>query len=138
MITGVVNDRLEATVRLTLHGPGGITRDIIAVLDTGYNGALTLPLADVTALGLPQGASREVTLGDATSKVFDYYNAALDWIGLPRPARVLCVEGDPLIGTALLRHHKLEADFVPGGAVLIRPAPPAPDLPDAPPSKEQA
>lgn len=123
MIVGVVNDKLEATVRLTLFGPDGQTQEITAVLGTGYNGSLTLPLSTVAALALSQGASREVTLGDATTKTFDYYNAVLEWMGQRRTARVLCVEGEPLIGTALLSGHKLDADFNPGGFVVIRPTP---------------
>ena len=121
MITGLVNDNLEATVRLVVAGPDGQTNQITAVIDTGYNGALSLPFGIVSVLSLPQSASREVTLGDASRRFFDYYNSEVVWDGHPHRVRVLCVEGDPLIGTGLLAGYKMDADFVPGGLVLLTP-----------------
>jgi hypothetical protein len=44
-------------------------REITVIIDTGYNGALTLPTAMVRPLSLPQLASRGVTLGDQSHKV---------------------------------------------------------------------
>jgi len=103
-MTGVVNDRLEATLSIVVVGADGQPpREVSAVMDTGYNGAITLPQSVVAALLLPRGASREVTLGDASRKVFDYFNAEVVWDSQMRKVRVLCVEGEPLIGTALLR-----------------------------------
>lgn len=46
MITGVVNAHHEATIRLPLQAAGGRNQDIEAILDTGFNGSLTLPPAD--------------------------------------------------------------------------------------------
>jgi hypothetical protein len=45
------------------------------------------------------------------------------WDGQQRKIRVLCVEGDPLIGTALLAGYKLDADFVAGGLVTLKALP---------------
>jgi hypothetical protein len=44
----------EAIIPLRLQGPAGPERVINAIIDTGFNGFLTLPLALVTALGLPR------------------------------------------------------------------------------------
>jgi len=119
MISGIVNANLEVTVPLLVRDANDQPQVITAVIDTGYNGALTLPLALVTAWGLAQGASREVTLGDATRRVCDYYTAHLVWDGQTKKVRVLCVEGDPLIGTALLAGYNMNADFIVDGLVLI-------------------
>ena len=43
MIEGEVNAAYEAVVTLPLQDPEGKARDIEAVVDTGYNGFLTLP-----------------------------------------------------------------------------------------------
>ena len=43
MIEGFVNANLEAVVTIPLLGPAGQTREIAAVVDTGFNGYLTLP-----------------------------------------------------------------------------------------------
>jgi hypothetical protein len=49
----------------------------------------------------------------------NFYRADVLWDGQRRPVRVLCVEGDPLIGTGLLKGYILNADFVFGGSVEI-------------------
>ena len=52
MITGKVNRHMEATIRLPVRAIGGLTQGIEAVLDTGFNGSLTLPPAVIADLGL--------------------------------------------------------------------------------------
>jgi predicted aspartyl protease len=52
MIVGVVNSDLEATLRLTVRGPNGQMRRIKAVIDTGFDGFLTLPSAIVADLAV--------------------------------------------------------------------------------------
>ena len=42
MIEGVVNAHYEAVVRLSLRNSSGQTRDVDTVVDTGFNGFLTL------------------------------------------------------------------------------------------------
>ncbi|HLK59138.1 MAG TPA: clan AA aspartic protease [Chthonomonadaceae bacterium] len=123
MMTGVVNAKLEATLTVRVIGPGGQFQEVPTVIDTGYNGFITLPISITTALSLVKSAAREVTLGDASRKVFEYYTAQVIWEGQPHKVRVLNIEGDPLIGTALLAGYKLEADFVVGGTVVLQPVP---------------
>jgi len=52
MIEGFVNANLEAVVTIPLLGPTGQTREVAAVVDTGFNGYLTLPPTLVADLGL--------------------------------------------------------------------------------------
>ena len=44
MIEGEVSADYEPVITLTLWGPSGRTRDLDAVVDTGYNGFLSLAL----------------------------------------------------------------------------------------------
>ena len=53
MIEGVVNASYEPVVTLAVQGPAGQANEIEAVIDTGYNGLLTLPPPVITELGLP-------------------------------------------------------------------------------------
>lgn len=53
MMTGVVNTHLEALVRLTVRGPGGQEEEIEGVIDTGFDGSLSLPSTLIDALSLP-------------------------------------------------------------------------------------
>lgn len=123
MIHGLVNVSLEATIRLHVVGPNGPGQEVTAIIDTGYNGVLSLPLSTVTALALQPSASRMVTLGDASQRVFDFYTAYIHWEGQVQRIRVLCREGSPLVGTALLQGYKLEVDFTTGGVVTLTPLP---------------
>lgn len=120
MIEGRVNEKLEATLNLQVFGPNGQTGTITVVIDTGYNGSLSLPASIVARLVLPQAASRAVILADTTRRLLNYYSAALEWDGQRREIPVLCVEGDPLLGTALLKNYKLDAAFVVNGKVHIQ------------------
>ena len=121
MIHGMVNVSLEATLRLHVVGPNGPGQEVTAIIDTGYNGPLSLPLSMVTVLALQPSASRMVTLGDASQRVFDFHTASIHWEGQVRRIRVLCIEGSPLVGTALLQGYKLEVDFTIGGVVTLTP-----------------
>ena len=53
MIEGFVNTNHEAVLPLSLRGPEGQTREVNAVIDTGYSGSLPLPPALVAELELP-------------------------------------------------------------------------------------
>jgi clan AA aspartic protease len=119
VIQGVVNPDLEATLRILVVGPTGQMMEVVAVIDTGYSGALSLPIAVITTLALSPLASRAVRLADRTRRALNTYEAEVLWDGQRRTLRVLALEGDPLIGTALLKGYTLEARFVDGGAVTI-------------------
>ncbi len=43
MIAGVVTASRQAIIRLTVRGPEGQEQEIEAVIDTGFDGTLTLP-----------------------------------------------------------------------------------------------
>ena len=120
---GVVNPDLEATLRVQAFGPSGQMLDVVAVIDTGYSGALSLPRAVITTLALSPLASRVVRLADRSRRVLKTYEASVLWDGQSRTLRVLALEGDPLIGTALLKGYTLEAKFVDGGAVTVEARP---------------
>jgi len=50
MITGVVTADREAVVRILMRGPAGQRERIEAVIDTGFDGWLSLPPALITLL----------------------------------------------------------------------------------------
>jgi clan AA aspartic protease len=122
-MTGRVDAQKQATLRLQVFGPSGQSLEATAVIDTGYNGKLTLPIATITALALTPDVTRRVRLADTTRRVLNCFAAEILWAGQRRRILVLEVEGDPLVGTALLDGHRLEIDFVDGDAVSINPLP---------------
>jgi predicted aspartyl protease len=66
MITGVVNPALEAIIPLLVQDATGGTRQIEVVIDTGFNGSLTLPTALVASLGLPWLCRQQGLLADGS------------------------------------------------------------------------
>ena len=53
MITGYVNAFYEAAIPIHLQDATGHVHELEAILDTGFNGTLTLPSEWITTLQLP-------------------------------------------------------------------------------------
>ena len=120
MIEGTVNAFYEPVVTLSLHGPEGQTQDIEAVVDTGYNGLLTLPSSVVTELGLPHRGYGEASLADGSVAEFDIYDVTVLWDGQPRHIEADEANTIPLVGMMLLNRHNLNIDVEDGGRVIIQ------------------
>ena len=120
MIEGVVNANLEAVVTPPLQDPPGRTREFEAVVDTGFNGYLTLPTLLMEDLELPVVGDGEAVLADGSEAVFDVYGVTVHWDGQPIYVETGAVGVDPLVGMALLDGHNLNIDVENGGRVLIQ------------------
>ncbi len=123
MITGRVTSLREATIPLTVTGAPQHRQEIDAVLDTGFNGFLTLPSALVQALRLPLVGNRRATLGDGRSVALDVYLATVLWHTQEREVLVLQADGGPLVGMALLYGSRVVLHVVDDGDVFIEPYP---------------
>jgi clan AA aspartic protease len=121
MISGRVNAYSEAVVRLSVRSPQGHTQAIEAVIDTGFNGYLTLPPALITALGLPFRRNGRALLGDGSAVTFDIHEAVILWDGRLRRVSVDAAETDPLLGMGMLHGHELCVQVIEDGEALIRP-----------------
>jgi clan AA aspartic protease len=119
MMQGVVNLRREATLPLVVGNDSGQRQVIDTVIDTGFNGFLTLPSAIITALDLPWSASDIVTLGDGSETLFDIYTATVIWDGEYHQIDIAASETESLIGMALLYGYRLQVDTIEGGSVKI-------------------
>jgi clan AA aspartic protease len=93
------------------------------VVDTGFNGYLTLPPALIGVLGLPWLCRQQGQLADGSLLPFDVYVATVDWHGQPRAVEVEAADAQPLLGMALLQGSELRIQVMPGGAVTITPLP---------------
>lgn len=119
MMQGVVNQRREATISIVVGNQMGQRQLINAVIDTGFNGFLTLPSVVITNLNLPWNASDIVTLGDGSETIFDLYALTIIWDGQYCEVDVAESETEPLIGMALLYGYRLQIDTIEGGIVRI-------------------
>jgi clan AA aspartic protease len=120
MITGAVTDRREAVIRLKVRGPAGQDQEIEAVVDTGFDGWLSLPSSIIAQLGLPWRRRGRALLADGSETVFDIYEATVDWDGKSRRIPVDRAETVPLIGMSLLEGYELTVQIQPGGNVTVR------------------
>ena len=71
MITGVVRDDRQAIVHLMVRGPAGQEQEIEAIIDTGFDGWLSLPSSLVVRLGLVWHRRGRALLADGSESVFD-------------------------------------------------------------------
>ena len=121
MIEGVVNAAREAVVTLSLRGPSGQAREVEAVIDTGYDGFLTLPPYLVEDLELPFRFRGRAFLANGNVETFSVHDVTVLWDGQPRYVDADAVGPTPLIGMLLLDRHNLNIEIADGGRVVIQP-----------------
>lgn len=115
-----MNSAYEATVSLSLRGPTGQTREIKAVIDTGYDGFLTLPTATIEELQLTFLAPSRATLANGAVETFNVHDATVLWDGHLRDIDADATGNVPLVGMLLLDGYDLNIQVREGGRVVIR------------------
>jgi clan AA aspartic protease len=121
MMSGIFRDHLP---RITLELPSrDRTIPVEFVLDTGFDGDLTLPSRLVRLLQTAPLFTSLLSLADGSIGDFPVHELVLEWNGTDRPVEVLVLEGSPLLGTLLLDGCQVHLDMVEGGEVVV-------DLPD--------
>lgn len=118
MIQGYVNENYEAIISVAVKN-GDSLKCFDAVIDTGFTGFLSLPIAIIMELGLQWSYRDRATLGDGSETVFDVYSAEIVWNGQLREIEIDAAETEPLLGMGLLRGYRLLVDTIEGGLVTI-------------------
>ncbi|MYI83483.1 MAG: clan AA aspartic protease [Chloroflexi bacterium] len=119
VIEGAVNAAYEAVVPIAVSGPAGRVRDVEAVIDTGYNGFLTLPPVLVAELGLSFVSNGQAILADGGEATFDIHSVTVLLDGQPRDVDVYVSDTAPLVGMRLLDGHGVCIEVESGGRVVI-------------------
>jgi predicted aspartyl protease len=112
VIIGAVTAAGEAEVRLAVLRPDGTWHTIVAIIDTGFTGYLTLPSALIASLGLRPLRRGIVTLGDGSRSR-----------GARRLIPIGAADLEPMIGMDLLHGHRLTIEVVPNGRTVIQALP---------------
>jgi clan AA aspartic protease len=120
MIRGVVTADREARVRLSVRGPAGQLQKIRAVIDTGFDGSLTLPPPLIALLGLPWRRRGRAVLADGSDCLFDIYEAIIVWDRRRHRIAVDAANTTPLVGMGLLNGYELNVQVRTGGKVTIQ------------------
>ena len=119
MMIGHVDRNLDAVLTLTAIDSSENHHEIVAVVDTGYNGTLMLPTVKIAEMRLSWTASVSATLADGSTKKFDVFNGTIRWHGNPRSVEIDASNGCALIGMSLLEGDELRAKIIPGGMLTI-------------------
>ena len=122
MMKGKITAELEAVIELEVIGATQPEK-ITAVIDTGFDGELSLPSDFINRLKLQRVGDLPVILGDGSTVNLDVYLAKVLWHGAPRDVDVLRTNGAPLVGMELLKDNRLTLDVVTDGEVTIEALP---------------
>ncbi len=123
MITGKITANREAVIELKIIGTTKRTQQVEAVIDTGFNGYLTMPSDLIDQLKLQLAGNRRATLGDGNVVVLDVYLAKVLWHGQERDVLALQADGGLLVGMSLLYGSRVTLLVVDDGDVTIDPLP---------------
>ena len=110
---------LQARMSVILRSIEGSEIEVECVVDTGFEGFLTLPPTMVADLGLSYLASIRANLADNSHVLTNVHQVTLIWNSVEREIPVLAMGRRSLIGTALLEDYHLSIDFCEGGTVLV-------------------
>ncbi len=119
MMSGRVNQHREAVLKLVIIGDQSKKIAVDAVVDTGFNGDLILPIEMVLELDLSPQGYQKATLGDGTISQFRVYTGTVIWDGSKRLVEVNAATSGVLIGMGLLEGYKLEVNTIPNGIMTI-------------------
>lgn len=120
MISGTVNHRREAVIRISIQNQAGQFIEFDGVIDTGFDGSLTLPKAVIDSLGLPWRGKSSTLLANGAIDEFDVFAGKTNWDGAIRNVLIEAAETDPLVGMAMMQGFELQVRIKPGGSLILR------------------
>ena len=89
------------------------------MLDTGFNGYLTLPVNAVAAITLPLFSTITTILADGTHSLIPTHVATIDWHSQELLVPVLAMGPKPLLGMSLLDECRLVSEFSEDGLIEL-------------------
>ena len=119
MIRGRIGQNRQPRLTVQIADANGTLHPVEFILDTGYNGWLTLPHDLISQLGLTIRRTRTVSLADGRSVVLRTFTATVLWHGQPSNVYVIESESEPLLGMSMLWGSKLTLEAQEGGEVTI-------------------
>jgi clan AA aspartic protease len=119
MITGIVNPDFEPIIPLSICGSDGKVYTQDAIVDTGFNGWLSLPPDLIAQLNLKWKRRGRAILGDGSECVFNVYEAVLVWDGNFLTIPIDEADSEPLVGMSLMEGYQLMVQVFEGGCVEL-------------------
>ena len=119
MLRGTISASLQPWVTIEIMDSNGRFQSMEFILDTGFNGTLTLPLDTIRRLGLPPDGPRDAFLANGDPVTLNGWHGTILWQGRRSGIVVLQAEGEPLLGMRLLHGHRVSLDVLEGGEVTV-------------------
>ncbi len=119
MISGTVVLGRGAVIPLVVLDAEGREHAVSAIVDTGFNGWLTLPRRLARVWGVPSREQGTATLADGSAVYFAVYRASVIWDGQPTAVLIDEMESELLIGMRLMLGYRILIEDKDGGAVQI-------------------
>lgn len=117
-MTGKVYGR-QPRVTLIFRLPGYPDLELEFVIDTGFDGFLTLPPDAVSALNLTFLNRLFANFANNVDEQIGVHEATILWDGAEQTVEVLATGRRPLLGTALLDGYDVFIPFEDGGVITI-------------------
>jgi clan AA aspartic protease len=112
MIQAYFDDLGNPKVKIAVGG-SRMQVEVAALIDTGFNGYITLPSTIATQLGLELTSVTWVELADGSVIRNSVFSGHTTFGGQSQEVEIMMTDSDEaLIGTALLSNYKLTIDFV--------------------------
>ena len=112
-MNGFVDDNLRALVPVQVAASAEYEpQEILAWVDTAFNGSLVIPRATVDEIGLTPESSAEATLADGNTVELETYGCFIEWFGSIYETQIVVNDSEfPLVGTMLLAGRRLQVDY---------------------------
>lgn len=120
MITGFVNVEFEPIIPLSIRRADGKVFTQDAIVETGFNGWLSLPPDLIAELKLPWKRRGRAILGDGSECIFNVYKAVVVWDETLLVIPVDEADSDPLVGMSLMEGYHLTMQVFEGSQVELR------------------
>lgn len=121
MIHGVVTSQFDAVISLVVMGSNGQRELIDAVVDTGFDGWLSLPHSLVRELDLPWQSLGRALLADGSECEYDIHDGAVLWDSAHREISIDACDSEPLVGMRLLEGFEVVLPVRKGSPFTIAP-----------------
>ena len=119
MISGIVNADFEAIISLSVCDSEEKIYTQDAIIDTGFNGWLSLPPDLIDLLNLKWKRRGRAILGDGSECVFNVYEAVVVWDGDYLTIPIDEADSEPLVGMSLMEGYQLTVQVFEEGSVEI-------------------